>query len=1463
MPWWVLVRGADGARIPVEVTAPAGATVGELADALAGIAGEDQGGELEVIPAGTRGDAATRRARDEEIDGAVVPGDLLTVVPLPGSRELAPVVSLEVVTGDDAGAIFPLAQGSHVVGSAEGAAVLLADPLVAPRHARVVVGTSVQVSDLGSTTGIAVGGRPVSRATLDPGDLLSVGATVLRLTAVQGVGRGASPDATTARPQSRVILRTTRVLPPPPDRLVEPPEPPHRAAKRPMPRAALLGAVALALVMVVTTGRVASLAFAALGPALMIGSAVDARLSRRREEATALAEFTQRCTHAEAELAWAAKQARVALEARFPHRAAWEAAANDQAGLLWSRRTEEPHWGQLRLGTGTVAAGIVAATQRQSPAGLAAAVAAREQLVARWHSLEEAPVTVDPAVVGGLGIGGVAAADACRALLWQYVCLHSPQDAAVVALVRTRDASEWGFLAFLPHTVLAGADADLVAAWVERTIEARAGKALPAVRPRPRGPIIEASDSAAAAMAPVVFPTITVVIDPQCPVPLARLIRLAELGPDVGVHVWWVSGDRASIPAACRTVVTVGDAVAEGGHTATALVESARHGTTVQGVRMDLLTPADAMDRARLLAPCVDAAAMAEEDAALPDCVTMIDLHGAALASSERGPMVLARRWRATAPRAGGTLRALVGVDADGPTYLDLVTQGPHALVGGTTGSGKSEFLQTWILAMAAAHGPHAVNFLLVDYKGGSAFAECAQLPHCVGLMTDLKGHLAPRVLASLRSELRHRETVLSAAGVKDIDSLHRSKGADALARLVIVIDEFAALASEVPEFIDGVVDIAQRGRSLGLHLILATQRPAGVIRDNIRANCSLRIALRMADDADSLDVVGIPDAARSASVPPGRAWVRSAPGKVSTVQVAHAGGPVEVASLASRSPVRGAPWGGAAPGFAPPRGSLAGDPAAAAGGQVADSSASAAVVAVMTAAADLRVPGEKPFAPPRRPWLPPLPDVIHRQDLEDAAAFGLADDPATQYQGPAVVRSDAGLTLVVGAPGSGKSTALRSLAAAHAQAALAHGRAVRMYGIDAGHGGLEALRAEAPVGDIVSAHDEERLWRLMTSLTAAREGGDGEVETVIVIDGLGAMLHDSTWQAAADGIAGGFATRLASLLGSATSRRVRVIASVDRWGAIPPVLQAAVTRTIALRLGDEAQYAVLGLRSTDLGDDAPPGRAIDLPGRTVLQVALPAQATGLAAVAPPIASLPAVVSGSLLASELDGLPVLGIDAMSLEACGFVPDQPILIAGRRASGASNAAAWLAWSMRRAYRDAVVVRCAARGALAKGGPWDLQVLGQHGASQLATWWRDDGVHLEAGRAVIVLEGIGDFVGAPSEVELAEALRAARRAGQLIIGEGPSPAWSPSAVTMEFRSARRGLVLGADAMDAQLLCGASPQRLWGGDVPAGRGWWCEGGTAHLVQLPLVDDGLSTAAPHGQTHGSHGGVASHVTT
>ncbi|HET8868012.1 MAG TPA: FtsK/SpoIIIE domain-containing protein, partial [Agrococcus sp.] len=255
-------------------------------------------------------------------------------------------------------------------------------------------------------------------------------------------------------------------------------------------------------------------------------------------------------------------------------------------------------------------------------------------------------------------------------------------------------------------------------------------------------------------------------------------------------------------------------------------------------------------------------------------------------------------------PVAEGGLAAVFLAGAD-PIELDLVRDGPHAVVGGTTGSGKSELLIAWVAAMAAGRSTAEVSFLLVDFKGGASFAPLHGLAHCVGVMTDLDEAGARRAIESLRAELRRRERLLAEQGARSIEE------ASGIARLVIVVDEFAAMLAELPDLHRLFVDLAARGRSLGVHLVLCTQRPAEAVRDSLLANCGIRISLRVTDEHDAVAVTGGPEAAAIPLGARGRCVVRVSGGATRMAQAALAS-PAHLAALveaASGQPRMPRPW--------------------------------------------------------------------------------------------------------------------------------------------------------------------------------------------------------------------------------------------------------------------------------------------------------------------------------------------------------------------------------------------------------------------------------------------------------------------------------------------------------------------------------------------------------------------------
>lgn len=216
-------------------------------------------------------------------------------------------------------------------------------------------------------------------------------------------------------------------------------------------------------------------------------------------------------------------------------------------------------------------------------------------------------------------------------------------------------------------------------------------------------------------------------------------------------------------------------------------------------------------------------------------------------------------------------LRACLGVGDCGQAWVDLVADGPHALVVGTTGAGKSELLTSWLLQLAWAHSPSALQLILVDYKGGTCLGPLKRLPHCVDLLTDLEPAATARAIEAISAQLRRREQILRKSNCKDITEYeqlcHHQPSLAPLARMLVVVDEFATLAATQEELLEHLLRLAAQGRSLGMHLILATQHPHGALSTSITANAALRVCLRMLDASEGAPLLGhgdLPDLPRA-----------------------------------------------------------------------------------------------------------------------------------------------------------------------------------------------------------------------------------------------------------------------------------------------------------------------------------------------------------------------------------------------------------------------------------------------------------------------------------------------------------------------------------------------------------------------------------------------------------------------
>ena len=430
----------------------------------------------------------------------------------------------------------------------------------------------------------------------------------------------------------------------------------------------------------------------------------------------------------------------------------------------------------------------------------------------------------------------------------------------------------------------------------------------------------------------------------------------------------------------------------------------------------------------------------------------------------------IARAW-SNGPGGADELCVPLGVQRSGPLCVELVADGPHLLIAGTTGSGKSELLRSLVASAAASHSPRRLTFLFVDFKGGSGLEPLARLPHCVGLVSDLSGQV-DRTLISLRAELVRRESLLAETKCSDLSDYEGLPGDhEPLPRLVIVVDEFRMLVEESPDALGELLRVASIGRSLGVHLVMATQRPQGAVSADIRANVGSVIALRMAGESESRDVIGSPAAARLSSASPGRALFSAGGAEPVEFQTASLSLGGHGAARQGIHLVTAAEW-------------LTGGARLTDGGPSLTPSEAAAGF-VEAAQRAWRSAGG---VPPRRPMADPLPVSAGRAERTQGPALplGLADLPHEQRTDLLTWDPEAdGHLAFIGDPASGAPGAL---AAAGAQLTVAEPKRY-LYLLDA-DGSLAPLQSHPRTGAYAPLGEPRRAARVIARLaeeTAAR----------------------------------------------------------------------------------------------------------------------------------------------------------------------------------------------------------------------------------------------------------------------------------------------------------------------------------------------------------------------------------------
>ncbi|MBX7266598.1 hypothetical protein KIF24_11475 [Micromonospora sp. Llam7] len=1405
-------------------------TVSELLDHLVGpVAARVAAGELVI-----------------ELDGAEVPGDTqLADLPMWAGAELSvrlatpgfsadrsrggqagrPVVELSRVAGPDSGQTIELDHGTFAIGRCPDAGVRFG-PVTRPLvHVETTPQARVTARPVDDDCPARVDGRDLtdddSDADLLDGSYLRLGDTAFRVAPAAPAdppGSWPAPSTPEAPTGREPLIRTPRVASTAPAAQVPVPAAPAPASvPAPLSWLLLIAPLPIGVVMAFVFSPF-FLVMVAMTPMMALARWVESKHRAKKDAIRMATESAAAARQFGTDLDTTRTAVAAAARAAYPGLAGLVRRAVSGRGL-WEVRPGDAD--ELRVVVGVGARPWLPELGRRGAEELAGRPELGEALAERSR-LSDVPVHVNLRDRSGLGIvgTGTAARSAVAAVVLDLVTRHGPADLALALVVQPDRLAAWDWLKWLPH--LNGDDGTLRVAVdpaaTEQLLTRLAADTAPATR--------AAATVAGGAGAGGTGATHTVVVVDADDLLTGRVASLLGRLARGSGRALVVSGRTERLPSVCRSFLVLGPE------------DTADLTDAVTGERTSGLLAVRAADgvcgrAARALARWTDPE-QAVAAALLPAHARLVDLlrtvasgpNGLGRPVEDLDPLSIGEWWR----RGLSGMQATIGMTERGPLTVDLHSDGPHGLVVGTTGSGKSEFLRTVVASLACAHSPDALTFLLVDFKGGGAFDACAALPHTVGLVTDLDEHLAARALRCLRAELRHRERRLREAGVSDIGDLVAPD--PPLPRLLIVIDEFATLAVELPGFLAALVDVAQRGRSLGIHLLLATQRPQGVVDGKIRANTNLRVALRVQDEADSRDVLGTRQAADIDRRRPGRAYVRLGAGEVIGVQTAL----VSAATpRGSRERIEVAPF------------TLLADREATVREEQADG-VPTDLGRLVTAMADAA--GRGGYPRPRVPCPPPLPQEVDAWSLAAGVdvdgtgpvPLGLVDLPDEQRSDVWCWAPETGGTLVLGADATATGAVL-----ATACLSLARHRAPdrqRIFVLEGLGTGLGTLAGLPHVTATVGVDDGERLARVLDQVDAEiahrRVSRSTGPDVLLVVAGWDALVEGA--ERAGIGEVG---ARLERLLRDGAPVGIRLLISASHDRGVPGRVLAQLPTKLCLRLADTNSYTGLGLRARDV-PELTGLRAIDIQTRREIQIgrhgdgrpgALAAAVARVAAdypdavPAPTVTVLPELVpAGEVLSSSTAGGPVwrLGVGRhyrdLSVATLALGPGMHAVVAGPAGSGRTGVLRLLAAAARASAPDAQVLVVAAEP--------DAWIGAQ--VSEVAGGFSELTNKPTAGRSLLLVDGIESL---PDAGPALDRLLPGLPAGVHVVAAGRTDAFRgmqpwQRAVTMS----RTGLLLRPAPDDGEVLRVRLPREAPLRPLP-GRGYLVEAGGLAQVQVAFL--------------------------
>ena len=907
---------------------------------------------------------------------------------------------------------------------------------------------------------------------------------------------------------------------------------------------------------------------------------------------------------------------------------------------LWERNVNHTDFLATRLGVGVMPSPNEIQTPKEKFTMIDDALADEPRKIQNEYKLlHNVPICLslyDHRLIGVVADSKKKTASIARVLAVQLAAYHSYTDLRMAFIYTKDEANEYSFARWLPHVWSEDGETRLLAEDASGV-----GEVLYSLSSVLRGRIQE-GDEKAPAKRPlphyVLFVTDPAMIEGEA---LSKYINAPT--EELGISVVMLYGEIGRLPNDCKVIIRQ-----DRGFNGYCSLDSSFDNR--DDVTFDIVKIGDMEQFGRELSGF----RVREEQSAgaVPTLLSFLDMYKV----SSAGELDVYRNWLEN--RSFESMKAMIGYrNADMPLYLDIHEKyhGPHGLVAGTTGSGKSETLQTYILSLSVNFDPREVSFILIDYKGGGMAKSFEGLPHVAGIITNLGGNQTNRALASINSEIKRRQSVFNEFEVKHIDEyielFRADKAANPMPHLLIIADEFAELKKEQPEFVRELVSAARVGRSLGIHLILATQDPSASVDDEIWSNTKFRICLRVAGKQNSQAMLHRPDAAFITNT--GRGYFQVGNDEIFELfQSGWSGAAYEPEtpySERSRNDIRMINlWGKAA-----------------VKAKKKKSSSSVEKITQLRAVVQhiAEVAEEKEISAISDIWLPPLPERVIYGELAEPqrargylhVALGLADYPTGQQQFAfSLDLVKEGHLLIAGPGGSGKTTLMQTLL--YALATRYTPDQVCFYIADYNSRTLGVFAGLPHCGGVVYDGDDDKVEKLMTMLSREltrrvahfSEKGIGSYKEyarlyddvpaiILAIDNFAAFTENNDKLQDA----------LVQLTRQSASYGMYIVLTCAGANDVRGKIRQNIKCGVGLQLSDRFEYEdALGARPAFLADDRVTGRglavcdvgtdklevlevqfalALDTPDSATLNAELRAQFAGLASLGAAAAKIPQV----------------------------------------------------------------------------------------------------------------------------------------------------------------------------------------------------------------------------------------------